>query len=145
MSDKKKDISLDFGDLDGGTVQNEVEESNLPAVPEGAKTEEAKAPKKKYVSKTTELENNDIYLPVPTSNGGYQTKDIEDVTGEEFVAWIKNAWPMSPEWNPDPAKFDGENRTNKRIRYFWNIVERHTESVERQLANRKLRLKDLVH
>ncbi len=129
---KKKElpVNLDFTDLDGGTVQKESEETILPApLPDEEVEHEMKEETKEKPSTSTGFEGEDIYLPILMENGSYETKDIEDVTGEEFIRWIKNAWPLPQDWDPEPVKFDGPDKLNKRIKFFWNIVDRH-ESVQ---------------
>lgn len=139
MSDSKKkdqlsdDLDLDFSSLDGGTVQKEQENIDLPDI-----TNEHKAV-------TNLLEQDDIFLAVPKGSS-WEVKDIHNITGEEFIAWVKNSsFLVQSTWNPDPKAFDGPENVMKRIDWFERVAVKHVDRLIRNLHQKGIAFKDLIH
>ena len=164
MSDDKKDKPedfLDFSDIDGGvkTVKKKKKKSsrskssskkikkkdlddNLPVVHPDDPIERRKLRK---FSTYTLNEKDEIFLPIPTVNDSYISKSISDVSGDEFVFWLKGLSLVKESWDPDPEVFDGDKNLSKRIRFAEEAINKHCDMFVYSLAMTGIRLDKIIH
>ena len=148
--DTKKKITVDeinFDDLSGGT---EIQERTdiLPTTDSVIPTLFApdlpiSADNPVSTKKISEIFTKDItMLPIPLDNGKWNMKLMEEVTGKEFLLWIKNICPFPDSMLPTEVQCDKLAIRNK---YFANIVAFHRQTLENNLKAHGIELKTLKH
>ena len=141
----KKDFSITFEDIAGGTepvsteksVETKLLSESVMATEEKPKEEVKVAVETKKTEKATE-----VYIPVPTSNDGstWEIKPLEDITGEEFIKWANNLCAYPEHLLPSAALLD--KLPNKK-RYFANIVTLFKDSLVAQYKSKGIDLLDI--
>ena len=145
-NDKKKhDVeNLDFTELSGGVEQRKEKGASLMS--------DTQNENRDGVSKTTTPsavsdypDSDTVFLPIPTANGNYVLRTIENVTGKEFLRWAEQIYPLPDSRRPKPEKYDGKENLSKRKRALKTIETYWTDNIKAQLKLRKIQFHDLRH
>lgn len=100
---------LSFDDLDGGTTQFSSESLDGDDLLVEAVPQEVAEPV---------VERSGYSIPIPTGPLSWITKDIEDVSGEEFVAWVEDVYPPLKGSKLKIEQFDPSNHAHVQMKKY---------------------------
>jgi hypothetical protein len=149
--DKKKDTKdksefLDFSELDGGTVADEKDEKirdeNLPTVHSDDSENDQEY---KYLNRANFLDENEVTIAIPVESNKYKITNIYDITGEEFITWLRSLPLIRSDWKAEAAQYDGPDNVYKRINQYERAVQLHINIAARGFYKAGIELDKIIH
>jgi hypothetical protein len=148
MTDMKKAIDLDFDDVSGG-VENVSKAT--PVKPLEAKTVETTTSvtedtlQEKSVTETPVqvkpvISKEDYFIPIMSEDGSkWEMTHIRDVSGEDFLNWVKTIAPESKVEKVSASAYDTDQAgaLNKKIHIINTLGDRTFERMRTQLRQLK--------
>ncbi len=89
--------------------------SSLTGKKQPAKKRKSEKPKNKSEGHTG------IMLSIPVETGVWSSKDIDECSPEEFLAWTSTVWPVPLGIEPEKLK-----SPSTRVRIFKQLIREHT-------------------